>query len=134
MLKEFRMETNRSNQQAKKSCPERTPLARRPLLDERQVSELESLFKVLGNSTRLRLVHAMVKAGEMCVGDLAQQIGTQTQAVSNQLKHLALHGVVVSRREGNNIYYSVIDNCVITMIERGLCLIACAADRSAKER
>jgi len=70
----------------------------------------------------------------MCVGDLAQQIGIQTQAVSNQLKHLTLHGVVVSRREGNNIYYSVIDNCVVTMVERGLCLIACAADRGATER
>jgi len=125
---------SRSNQHGSKSCPERTPLARRPLLDEQQTSELESLFKVLGNATRLRLVHALVKAGEMCVGDLAQQIGIQTQAVSNQLKHLTLHGVVVSRREGNNIYYSVIDNCVVTMVERGLCLIACAADRGATER
>ncbi len=117
-----------------KSCPERTPLARRPLLENQQTLELESLFKVLGNRTRLRLVHALVKAGELCVGDLAQRIGMQTQAVSNQLKHLALMGVVVSRREGNNAYYSVIDNCVITMIERGLCLLACAADRSATER
>ena len=125
---------SRSNQQGAKSCPERTPLARRSLLDGQQTSELESLFKVLGNGTRLRLVHALVKAGEMCVGDLAQQIETQTQAVSNQLKHLALHGVVVSRREGNNIYYSVIDNCVITMVKRGLCLIACAANCGATER
>ncbi len=128
------MVVSRSNQQGAKSCPERTPLARRSLLDGQQTSELESLFKVLSNGTRLRLVHALVKAGEMCVGDLAQQIETQTQAVSNQLKHLALHGVVVSRRKGNNIHYSVIDNCVITMVECGLCLIACAANRGATER
>ena len=71
------MVVSRSNQQGAKSCPERTPLARRPLLDGQQTSELESLFKVLGNGTRLRLVHALIKAGEMCVGDLAQQIETQ---------------------------------------------------------
>jgi len=125
------MAANRSSPSKMKSCPERTPLARRPLLDEQQTLELESLFKVLGNGTRLRLVHALVKAGQMCVGDLAQQIDMQPPAVSNQLKHLALQGVVVSRRNGNNIYYSVIDNCVITMVERGLCLLACAADRGA---
>ncbi len=113
-----------------KRCPERTPLARRPLLDAQQTQELESLFKVLGNSTRLRLVHALVRAGELCVTDLAQQIDMLPQAVSNQLRQLGLQGVVVSRREGNNVYYSVIDTCVITMIERGLCLLACAADRA----
>jgi len=117
-----------------KACPERPPLARRPLLNDRQTFELESLFKVLGNRNRLRLVHALVKAGEMCVGDLAETIDMQTQAVSNQLKHLAMLGVVVSRREGNNVYYSVVDNCVITVIERALCLIACASDRRVRSR
>jgi DNA-binding transcriptional ArsR family regulator len=112
-----------------KVCPERAPLSRRPLLTERQAGELESLFKVLGNRHRLRLVQTLVKAGEMCVGDLAKAIDMQTQAVSNQLKHLAMLDVVVARRNGNNVYYSVIDNCVITMMERGLCLLACASDR-----
>ena len=111
-----------------KVCPERAPLSRRPLLTDIQASELESLFKVLGNRHRVRLVHTLVKAGEMCVGDLAKAIGMQTQAVSNQLKHLAMLDVVVARRNGNNVYYSVIDNCVITMIERGLCLLACASE------
>ena len=110
-------------------CPERAPLSSRPLLAEKQATELESLFKVLGNRHRLRLVHALVKAGEMCVGDLAKAIEMQTQAVSNQLKHLAMLDVVSARRDGNKVYYSVVDNCVITMIERGLCLLACASDR-----
>ena len=57
------MVVSRSNQHGAKSCPERTPLARRPLLDGQQTSELESLFKVLGNGTRLRLVYALVKKG-----------------------------------------------------------------------
>ena len=127
------MAATRYNSIPRKRCPERTPLARRPLLDARQTQELETLFKVLGNGTRLRLVHALVKAGELCVGDLAEQIGMQPQAVSNQLRQLGLQGVVVSRREGNNAYYSVIDNCVVTMIERGLCLLACAADRGGSE-
>ena len=116
-----------------KVCPEREPLSRRPLLTGRQAGELESLFKVLGNRHRVRLVHTLVRAGEMCVGDLAKAIDMQTQAVSNQLKHLAMLDVVVARRDGNNVYYSVIDNCVITMIERGLCLLACASE-SDRER
>jgi len=110
-------------------CPERTPLSLRPLLTESQTGELESLFKVLGNRNRLRLVHALVRAGEMCVGDLANAIEMQTQAVSNQLKHLALLDVVIARRDGNNVYYSVIDDCVITMIEQGLCQLSCASNR-----
>ena len=116
-----------------KVCPEREPLSRRPLLTERQAGELESLFKVLGNRHRVRLVHTLVRAGEMCVGDLAKAIDMQTQAVSNQLKHLAMLDVVVARREGNNVFYSVIDNCVITMIERGLCLLACASGRDQEK-
>jgi ArsR family transcriptional regulator, lead/cadmium/zinc/bismuth-responsive transcriptional repressor len=111
------------------SCPERTPLSRRPLLTEGQTESLESLFKVLGSRNRLRLVHALVKAGEMCVGDLAKAIEMQTQAVSNQLKNLALLDVVIARRDGNNVYYSVIDDCVITMIEQGLCQLSCASGR-----
>ncbi len=83
----------------------------------------------LGRIGRNRLVQTLVKAGEMCVGDLAKAIDMQTQAVSNQLKHLAMLEVVNARRNGNNVYYSVIDNCVITMMERGLCLLACASDR-----
>ena len=77
-----------------KVCPEREPLSRRPLLTGRQAGELEALFKVLGNRHRVRLVHTLVKAGEMCVGDLAKAIDMQTQAVSNQLKHLAMLDVV----------------------------------------
>lgn len=123
------MATTRQNAPDSKTCPERTPLSRRPLLTTSQTSELEALFKVLGNRNRLRLVHALVKAGEMRVGDLAKAIEMQTQAVSNQLKHLALLDVVIARRDGNNMYYSVIDNCVITMIEQGLCQLACVSDR-----
>ena len=47
------------------------------------------MFKVLANDTRLRLLHAVVRAGEICVTDLADSLGMKPQAVSNQLQRLA---------------------------------------------
>jgi ArsR family transcriptional regulator, lead/cadmium/zinc/bismuth-responsive transcriptional repressor len=54
------------------------------------------LFKVLGNDTRLRLLHAIHRESEVSVGELAEQIGLQMQAVSNQLQRLSDRGIVAS--------------------------------------
>src|SRR5439155_668131 len=60
-------------------------LAERPLITPGQAGEVAGLFKVLANDSRLRLLHALERAGELCVGDLAGQAGMRPQAVSNQL-------------------------------------------------
>jgi DNA-binding transcriptional ArsR family regulator len=88
-----------------------------------QAAELADLFKVLANDTRLRLLHALVGAGELCVGDLAEALGMTAQAVSNQLQRLADRGVLASRRQGNNVYYRVVNACVTELLDRGLCLV-----------
>jgi DNA-binding transcriptional ArsR family regulator len=88
-----------------------------------QAAELADLFKVLANDTRLRLLHALVGAGELCVGGLAEALGMTAQAVSNQLQRLADRGVLASRRQGNNVYYRVVNACVTVLLDRGLCLV-----------
>ena len=97
----------------------------RPLLTAKQAAELMRLFKTFANDTRLRLLHALVREAEMCVTGLAKAVGMKPQAVSNQLQRLVDRGIVASRRNGNNVYYRVVDPCVQVLLERGVCLIEC---------
>ena len=80
-------------------------LKQRPLLSPIQAGGLAAVFKILANDTRLRLLHALVRADEVCVSDLSTAIGMKPQAVSNQLQRLSDLGILASRRDGNNIHY-----------------------------
>ncbi len=115
---------------AAKNCPPKPALDARPLLSVRQAQALESIFKVLANATRLRMVHALACAGELCVGELAGRLGMKPQAVSNQLQRLADRGIVEARREGLQIRYSILDPCVLILLDRGWCLAEDAPVRS----
>jgi len=99
------------------------PLAARPLLSARQAAGLVGLFKVLGNDTRLRLLHALHRGGQVPVGALADQLRMRPQAVSNQLQRLADRGIVAARRDGNRIFYSIADPCVPSVLDLALCLL-----------
>jgi len=102
-------------------------LGARPLITPEQAGDLIGLFKVLANDSRLRLLHALERAGELCVSDLADEVGMRPQAVSNQLQRLADRRIVSARREGNNVYYRIADPCVTSLLDLGLCLIEEAA-------
>ncbi|QDU20457.1 ArsR/SmtB family transcription factor [Urbifossiella limnaea] len=88
-----------------------------------QASQVETLFEVLANDSRLRLLHEIARRDEVCVTDLAAALDMKSQAVSNQLARLQDKGIVASRRQGNNAYYRIVDNCVLILLERGLCLV-----------
>jgi DNA-binding transcriptional ArsR family regulator len=120
------MKTNRNGST---SCGPPTSLKERPLLTPIQAGGLASVFKVLANDTRLRLLHALVRANELCVTDLAASLGMTPQAVSNQLQRLSDLGILVSRREGNSIFYRVVDLCVKGLLEQGWCLMEEAGAR-----
>ncbi len=68
------------------------------------------------------MLHALVRAGDLSVGELADQLGMKPQAVSNQLQRLADRGIVDSRRNGLQVRYSILDPCVITLLDKGWCL------------
>ena len=104
------------------------PLEECPLIDREEATSLMKLFKVFANDTRLRLLHALVREGEVCVNDLAALVEMKPQAVSNQLQRLVDRGILGSRRDGINIYYRIVDPCVPILLERGLCLINCCPE------
>jgi DNA-binding transcriptional ArsR family regulator len=83
----------------------------------------------LANDTRLRLLHAMVRADELCVPDLAASLGMKPQAVSNPLQRLSELGILASRRDGNSICHRVVDLCVRSLLDQGLCLMEEVSDR-----
>ena len=110
------------------------PIKQRPLLSPIQAGGLASVFKVLANDTRLRLLHALVRADELCVSDLAASIGMKPQAVSNQLQRLSDLGILASRRKGNNVHYRVVDLCVRSLLDQGMCLMEEVASRDTLSR
>ena len=85
---------------------------------EEEVFLLASIFKVLSDPTRVKLLWAM-KDQEMCVCDLAVLLGKTKSAISHQLKALRLANLVKSRREGQVIYYSLADDHVKSIIDLG---------------
>src|SRR6478609_2505048 len=94
-------------------------LKSRPPMTPIQAGRLAAVFKVLANDTRLRLLHALVRAGELCVTDLAGAVGMRPQAVSNQLQRLLDLGILSTRRDGNSVHYQVVDRCVVGLLEQG---------------
>ena len=107
------------------TSPSPPRVEQQPLISPEQAAALMRLFKVFANDTRLRLLHALVRDGELCVTDLAVAVDMKPQAVSNQLQRLVDRGILKARRNGTNIYYSFADPCVPVLLERGLCLIEC---------
>lgn len=118
-----------SHKKAIGCCPPKPPLKQRPLIMSKQASELGELFKILANDTRLRLLHALARAGELSVTQLADSVGMKPQAVSNQLKRLVDRGILGNRRNGTNIHYRIVDPCVTTLLDQGLCLVEDARKR-----
>lgn len=95
-----------------------------------QAGGLAAVFKVFANDTRLRLLHALVRADELCVTDLAASVGMKAQAVSNQLQRLSDLGILASRRDGTSVRYRVVDRCVKGLFEQGWCLMEESGDRA----
>lgn len=111
-------------------CPPKPKLGSRRLISPAQAIALESTFKMLANDTRLRILHALVRAGELCVSEIAAAIRMKPQAVSNQLQRLADRAIVETRRDGLQIYYRVVDPCVVSLLDHGWCLTEDAATRA----
>jgi DNA-binding transcriptional ArsR family regulator len=104
-------------------CTPRPVLKDRPLLSFVQAVKVAALFKLLGNDTRVRLLHHLVRTGEATVTDMAKTLGMKPQAVSNQLVRLSDTGMLSHRRDGNHIYYRVVNGCVAPLLDLALCLM-----------
>jgi DNA-binding transcriptional ArsR family regulator len=98
-------------------------LRARPLINQGDAKSLSLLFKMLSSETRLRLLHALERSAELCVTDIASEVGMAPQAISNQLQRLADRQIVVARREGTRLFYRIADPCVPGLLDLGLCLL-----------
>ena len=86
---------------------------------EEYLYDLAELFKVFGDSTRIRILYALFES-ELCVGDMAQLLGISQSAVSHQLKILKDAKLVRFRRDGKIIFYMLDDDLVRTMLSMGM--------------
>jgi len=89
--------------------------ANAPGVDE--LARVTSVFKLLGDPTRARLLYALLETGELCVCDLAAATGTTETTVSQALRLLRASAVVTGRREGRNIYYRLSDAHVRLLLD-----------------
>lgn len=86
--------------------------------EETQAYDLAELFKVFGDSTRIRILFVLFEA-EVCVCDLAAALNMTQSAISHQLRILKQSKLVKSRREGKSVFYSLADDHVRTIIDQG---------------
>ncbi len=99
--------------------PDLLDLVNRTLPDEDSLYDLAELFKIFGDSTRIRILFVLFEA-EVCVCDLAEALRMTQSAISHQLAILKKSKLVKSRREGKSVFYSLADNHVRTIISQGM--------------
>lgn len=80
--------------------------------------DLAELFKVFGDSTRIRILYVLTLS-QMCVCDIAQALDMTTSAVSHQLRVLKQADLVRYRREGKTVFYSLADEHVRSILAQG---------------
>ena len=86
---------------------------------EKQIEVISNFYKIFSDSTKLKILWAL-NVSEMCVCDLAVLINVTKSAISHQLRSLKEANLVKYRKEGKNVYYSLSDNCVKEIIEKGI--------------
>lgn len=87
--------------------------------DEELLYDLADLFKVFGDTTRIKILYALM-GQELCVAHIAELIGATQSAVSHQLRTLKQARLVKFQRDGKNVIYSLSDDHVHTMLAQGL--------------
>lgn len=92
---------------------------RQLLPDDEVLYDLAELFKIFGDSTRIRLLYALLES-ELCVCDLALVLGLSQSAVSHQLRVLKGSKLVRFRREGKTVFYSLADSHVLSILNQGM--------------
>ncbi len=92
---------------------------RRELPQDEVLYDLAELFKIFGDSTRVKILYALLE-GELCVCDLASLMEVSQSAVSHQLRVLKSSKLVKFRREGKTVYYSLADEHVTRILNQGM--------------
>jgi DNA-binding transcriptional ArsR family regulator len=89
------------------------------ILDEHTAAHVAELFRSFSDTSRVRILSALT-SGELNVGMLAQVVQISESAVSHHLRGLRQMQIVQSRREGKEVYYSVVDDHIIALFQQGV--------------
>ena len=92
---------------------------RRQLPEDEVLYDLAELFKIFGDSTRVKILYALLES-ELCVCDIAKLMDVSQSAVSHQLRVLKGSKLVKFRREGKTLYYSLADEHVFRILSQGM--------------
>src|SRR5689334_17383228 len=96
-----------------------TDARRQRLISASVVQALADTFRILGDPTRVRILDVLA-SGELCVCDIAEIVGISESAVSHQLRLLRGMRLVRPRRAGRQVYYSIDDHHIVSLLQQGL--------------
>ena len=91
---------------------------KKEMIDEDIIFDMAELFKVFGDSTRMKIISALLQ-DELCVGEIAEITNSTQSAISHQLRVLKQSKLVKFRKEGKIVYYSLADEHVSEIYEKG---------------
>ena len=96
---------------------DRVVATRERLVSDDEARALAAGFKLLGEPNRVRILYALLEAGEMCVGDLAATVAVSETTVSHAMRLLRSAGIVRNRRDGRVVYYRLDDAHVRMLLD-----------------
>lgn len=99
--------------------PDAVERVRELLPRDETLYDLAELFKIFGDSTRVKILYALLES-ELCVCDIAKLMDVSQSAVSHQLRVLKASKLVKFRREGKTIFYSLADDHVVSILSQGM--------------
>lgn len=100
--------------------PETIHRVQEKLPQDEVLYDLAELFKIFGDSTRVKILYALLEAEELCVCDIASLMDVTQSAVSHQLRVLKNSKLVKFRKEGKTVYYSLGDDHVCRILSQGM--------------
>ena len=113
--------SNEADDICKVECvhPEAVNLVQSKMDDDASLQDLSALFKILGDHTRIRILHALL-ISELCVCDLVTILNMSQSAVSHQLRVLRNGKVIKYRKDGKNVFYSLDDEHIAILLQQGM--------------
>ena len=88
------------------------------LLDEDKIIDLAELYKIFGDSTRIKIINILID-NELCVNQISEKTNVSQSAISHQLRILKSSKLIKYRKEGNSIFYSLADDHVEKIFKIG---------------
>lgn len=116
-MKQIRCETDICEQLCEH--PNNICLAKAEMLSEEELQRVAEIFKILGDATRIKILHALSRQ-ELCVCDISAIVGMAQSAVSHQLRLLRSLRLVKYRKEGKMAWYSLDDSHIFLLLTQGI--------------